>query len=61
MRSKGGRADGPKDANDALRAGLDLKAILATARRVPHRQIATFGDLRDEIYREVLNPLQVGG
>lgn len=28
VRSRGGKADGPKDANDALRAGCDLMKII---------------------------------
>jgi len=51
----------PQDANDALRQGWDLKDILTTAKPVPHEQIATFDDLRDEVFREVLDPQVFSG
>ena len=49
----------PKDANDALRAGADLEALINAAKPVPHEQIATFGDLRASILRELENPAAV--
>ena len=56
-----GAAAGPKDANDALRAGADLKKLLKDARPVPHKQILSFDDLREQVHREFTNPLQVAG
>lgn len=50
-----------KDANEALLNGHDISAMLRAARRAPHEGIATFADLRDEIFVEFTNPLQVQG
>eukprot|EP00753_Platysulcus_tardus_P012338 PLAT3354.34.p1 GENE.PLAT3354.34~~PLAT3354.34.p1 ORF type:complete len:766 (-),score=342.49 PLAT3354.34:54-2237(-) len=45
--------DGAKDANDALLRGDDLAALLSAAAPMPHEQIATFTDLRDDVFREL--------
>ncbi|KAG7391356.1 hypothetical protein PHYBOEH_006691 [Phytophthora boehmeriae] len=50
-----------KDANDALRAGLDLTAMVRAAEIIPHSQITTFEELRREVYDEILNPLRACG
>ncbi|EGZ26390.1 hypothetical protein PHYSODRAFT_479432 [Phytophthora sojae] len=50
-----------KDANDALRAGLDLTAIVKSAERMPHSQITTFEELRRDVYEEIVNPLRACG
>ncbi|KAE8909404.1 Twinkle protein [Phytophthora fragariae] len=50
-----------KDANDALRAGLDLGAIVKSAERIPHSQITTFEELRRDVYEEIVNPLRACG
>ncbi|RLN94318.1 hypothetical protein BBJ28_00026177, partial [Nothophytophthora sp. Chile5] len=50
-----------KDANDALRAGLDLTSIVRAAERTPHSQIATFEELRRDVYEEIINPLRACG
>lgn len=50
-----------KDANDALRQGLDLNALIAKASVVPHESISTFRELRQEVYSEFINPLQAQG
>ncbi|CAI5733448.1 unnamed protein product [Hyaloperonospora brassicae] len=50
-----------KDANDALRAGLDLTAIVNAAERIPHGQITTFEELRRDVYEEIVNPLKACG
>lgn len=50
-----------KDANEALQQGLDLRQLLGKASIMPHDGIATFNDLRSEIYMEITNPLQVQG
>lgn len=47
----------PKDANDALRQGLDLKALIAAAQPVKHDQILQFRDLRLDVLREFTDPL----
>ncbi|KAL4138865.1 hypothetical protein PRIC2_002368 [Phytophthora ramorum] len=50
-----------KDANDALRAGLDVTAIVNAAERMPHSQITTFEELRRDVYDEIVNPLRACG
>ncbi|OWY95358.1 Twinkle protein, partial [Phytophthora megakarya] len=54
-------ASSVKDANDALRAGLDLTAIVNAAERMPHSQITTFEELRRDVYEEIVNPLKACG
>ncbi len=51
--TKDGDPNGPKDANDALRLGKDLKQLLARAQRIKHQQITTFEEMRSAIYTEV--------
>ena len=51
----------PKDANDALRQGLDLSLILADAQLVRHDRIIRFSDLRDEVLHEIMHPDQYVG
>jgi len=51
----------PKDANEALLAGADLGALVKAASPVPHEQIVTFRDLREEVFREVAQPLEQCG
>ncbi len=56
------RTDGKaKDANDALLKGLDLETMIREARAVPHEGVATFRDLKAEIFNEIMNPLQLQG
>ena len=50
-----------KDANDALRMGVDMTAMLKSARRLPHAKIATFADYKDVILHELMNPDDVAG
>ena len=38
-----------KDANDALRAGVPLQAMVDAAAPMPHKQILTFDELRDDV------------
>jgi twinkle protein len=56
--TKLGATTGPKDANDALRQGHDLGTILKAARRLPHKQILNFNEIRSEVFRELANPDQ---
>ena len=53
--------DSPKDANDALRQGLDLRKLIENAKPIPHKEILTFHELRQEIRNELQNPDQVVG
>lgn len=61
VQTRAGKKDGPKDANDALRMGVDLNELLAQAKPMPHQEILDFGELRDAVYREMANPDQVAG
>jgi len=58
VQTRGGSEEGPKDANDALRQGMDLKAILAAAKPIPHKELLSFHELKTEVYRELANPDQ---
>ena len=44
-----GHDKGPKDANDALRQGYDLKEILASATPNAHKQVSNFKSFRHEV------------
>lgn len=46
----------PKDANEALQKGLDLKEMLENAERLPHDRILQFKDLREQVIHEIANP-----
>lgn len=50
-----------KDANDALLKGLDLESMIRGASAVPHEGVATFKDLRSEVYNQIMNPDQLQG
>ena len=46
-----------KDANDALlRGDIDMKACIDEATLLPHDRILTFGDLRKDVLKELLEP-----
>lgn len=46
-----------KDANDALlRGDIDMKACIDEAALLPHDRIITFGDLRKDVLKELLEP-----
>eukprot|EP00750_Incisomonas_marina_P007637 INCI15017.5.p2 GENE.INCI15017.5~~INCI15017.5.p2 ORF type:complete len:656 (+),score=82.53 INCI15017.5:118-2085(+) len=51
----------PKDANEALKMGLDLQFFLDTAQPIPHEQIVTFRELRSQILSEIESPESVSG
>ena len=51
----------PKDANDALRMGLDLNAMLDSAEIMPHEQLLRFGDFREQVLHEIINPDKYAG
>lgn len=59
--TRDGSSAGPKDANEALLAGHDLQQLVDRARPVPHERIVSFAELRDDVQRELANPLQVRG
>lgn len=41
-----------KDANDGLLKKVDLKQVLCSAKVIPHEEIVTFDDLREEVFQE---------
>ena len=55
------RGENAKDANEALQKGLDLEQILSDAKSVPHEQILSFDELRDDVLNEILYPDQFAG
>lgn len=61
VRPPPGDAGKAKDANDALLQGLDVQAWLDAAAPMPHDQILTFRDVRDEVFLEFSNPVRRSG
>lgn len=61
VRTRQGDRKGPKSALEAWLQGKDLKQILKTAKKLRHDEILDFHDLREEVYREILNPEQTQG
>lgn len=61
VKTRNGDKNGPKDANEALVLGIDLKSLLDKAKPLPHKQIISFPELREEVYLEMANPHQVAG
>jgi len=51
----------PKDANDALRMGLDMNAMLESAEIMPHEQLLKFADFREQVLHEIINPDKYAG
>lgn len=46
----------PKDANDALRMGIDLDDMLNQSEIMPHEELLRFGDFREQVLHEIVNP-----
>ena len=46
----------PKDANDALRMGLDLDDMVNKSEIMPHEELLRFGDFREQVLHEIVNP-----
>jgi hypothetical protein len=46
----------PKDANEALKEGMDLHRIIEDAKLVPHERILTFDELRSDVLHEIFYP-----
>lgn len=46
---------------EAFSSGLDLTELIKSAKPLPHQEILTFKDLREEVYRELAHPEQVAG
>lgn len=49
------------NALQAMKAGVDFNQVLTKAKRVNHRQITGFNDLRESVFNELTNPDQVRG
>ena len=51
----------PKDANDALRMGMDLKKLIDGARRFSHSKLTNFDEYKKLIYLELVDQKQLAG
>lgn len=56
IQTRGGTSVGPKDANDALLAGLSIKSLVASAKLRPHKEIVTPAKYREKVKDRLLNP-----
>lgn len=55
------RSGGSKDANDALREGKDLESFIQAAQVLPHKDIISFSDMRDDVFYELANVRELKG
>lgn len=54
--------DGPKDANDALRQGLDFKDIFEKcSRTLGDKNLLSFSDIKDKVMNRILNYTELSG
>lgn len=54
--------NGPKDANDALRAGLNFQEIFSmNARSLGDKNLLSFSDLKDKVISRILNFDELSG
>ena len=51
----------PKDANEALLKGFDLRKIIDASKLMPHDRILRFSDLRDDVLHEIVYPEEYVG
>lgn len=51
-----GKIDGPKDANDALRKGHDIGAILESGEQVRHEHVKFIDEFKGDVLAEFLDP-----
>jgi twinkle protein len=56
VKTRNNNINGPKDANDAMLAGLNLLELLESASPLPHERITNFQSIRSEVYREFSDP-----
>jgi twinkle protein len=61
VRSRKNDPLGPKDANDVLKCGIDMPDLLSKSSRLTHKQIATFADIRDDVFLEVIEGNRLNG
>ena len=50
-----------KDACDALRYHLDIRQMIESATLLPHSQIMTFKELKEDIYYDIMHPNELKG
>jgi len=50
-----------KDANDALRQGVDMEILISRAKTLPHKQIISFDEIKEAVYREFAEPNKLCG
>jgi twinkle protein len=51
----------PKDANDALLSGCNMRDLIERAKPLPHKEILTFREVRNELRHQLANPVQAAG
>jgi len=55
-------SNGPKDANDALRQGLDFKEIFETcSRTLGDKNLLSFSDIKEKVMNRILNYTELSG
>lgn len=55
VKTRGGENVGPKDANDALRQGVDMKELIRKAGKPQNQSIVRLEDIMSEVYEEWKN------
>jgi len=53
--------DGPKDANEALLKGYDLKEIIKNSKTISQRAILTIGDMKEKLISRITNAEELLG
>ena len=54
--------NGPKDANDALRMGLDFQKLFAECTKtIGDQNLLTFADIKDKVMKRILNFKEISG
>jgi twinkle protein len=54
--------EGPKDANDALKRGLDFQELLLNnARSLGDKNLLTFSDIKEKVLARILNYTELSG
>ena len=51
----------PKDANDALLSKCNMRELIESANPLPHKEILTFAEVRNELRHQLANPMQAAG
>jgi twinkle protein len=61
INAREGDKDGPKDANEALLRGYDLKEIIKGAKTISQRSILTISDMKDKLINRIINQDELMG